>query len=192
MSSPLSPGFTTLITSGKPKFEHPLECRDGLAGSDRPLVAHQHRLHNGTSRHRDPDHRRNDVVVHHHDCLPTSEAYQGRTPPTTQMDARPVRYGNQHRSAVLPAPGIRVRFLPTHLDSGTGHHELVRSDVWRDFDHRGGVLCVAGTASLHSARGAGESRGVISPICIIFTPKEKDSASVKIEDFFKGSRKTGD
>jgi hypothetical protein len=78
------------------------------------------------------------------------------------MVARPVRHGDQHRGAVLPAPGVRIRLLPTHLDGGTRHHELVRGDVRGHSDHCSGILCAAGTALLHPARGARQARDVIS------------------------------
>lgn len=78
------------------------------------------------------------------------------------MDARPVWHGNQHWGPVLPMSCIRVCLLPVNIECGRGDYELVRSDVWGDSDHRGGVLCVSGTPPLHPARGAGEARDVTS------------------------------
>lgn len=77
------------------------------------------------------------------------------------MDAWPFWNGNQYWGSMLPVPGVCVRFLPAHFDSGARYYELVRSDVRWNSDHRGRVLCVAGAAPLHPTRGAGEARDVI-------------------------------
>lgn len=112
------PDFTVLTALGQPQLEHPLERCDGLTGSDSSLVAYQYWLDDGTSRHRDPDHRRDDVFVYHHDFLSAPQAYQRGASPTAPMDPRSLRYGHQHRGTVLPAPSLCVRLLPAHFDGG--------------------------------------------------------------------------
>lgn len=148
--------------AGESWMEHPLECCDGIVGSDNSLVAYQHRFYNRASCHRDSDYRRNDVLVYHHNRLPASQAYPWGASSPTPMDSWPFWHGNQHRGTVLPMPGVRICFLPAYLNSGARQHELVRSDVRGNYHHRCGLLSVTGTTLLHSSRGSGEARDVSS------------------------------
>lgn len=58
--------FKVLTVSGKPRVEYPIECSDGIIGSDSTLIAHQYRLLDCTSCYRDSNDWCYDVFVHHH------------------------------------------------------------------------------------------------------------------------------
>lgn len=110
-------------------MEYPSQLGHGLSSGHYSSLLDQHWLPGCPVGHRITDNHLLDLCLHSFNRLRAPEAYPGRAPATSPMDAWPLRHGRQYSRFGFLASHLRLFLLPVDEKSRHENNELECGNV---------------------------------------------------------------